>query len=318
MNDNNSSESLSDKELWWLIASTRFFSSKLINMELSRFKITGEQLRVLEIANKYNGTLTMQNLMELTIRQHNTLSVITNRMIRMGLLVKKKNPSDRKFRISPTPKGRAILSKIKLLSLKILFSSLTAGKKKQLLRCLEILYLTSISLLKKSNQTKFMKLISDNQTQKILERKSKTDNLSDEYIWEQLDRTAFTMYRLREIELESFNLTLIQMYILTELHEKNGSTSVKILKDLTGRESHSVTTVIARMLKSGLINRARIKKQRGYTISITPDGEKLFSNITTYAFSMTLSALNTKQKQQLVSCLTPLYNYLRTCFVNAS
>jgi DNA-binding MarR family transcriptional regulator len=310
--DNKSAGSMPDNELWWLIASTRFLLLKLINLELARYDITLEQLRVLKHAERYNGTLTMRDLMDLTIRQHNTLTVITQRMMQSGLLAKEKRASDRQYSILLTPKGRTVLSRVKLLSLDLIFSSMSTEKKKHLLSCLDLLYSTSMSLLSKSSEPSFMKLISENRTQKQ-SIEPPTPDLSGEYIWEQLDRTASAMYRLREIELAIFKLTLIQSHVLKELHENGGRTTIKRLMSITGRQSHSVTTVIARMSINGLVTRTRGKEQKGYIISITPEGEKVFGNLTTYAFSMTLSALNPKQKQHLISCLTPLRNYLRRC-----
>lgn len=131
---------LDDFAMWRLLDHTRFMIARSREMELAKFGLTPEQSHILHILNQKGGTSTINEIVEITMRQHHSISTLINRMTRQGLVRKIRNPNDnRKFDVVATEKGKNLFKKLTQESIKLTFSCLSEQDKKELetlLRCL--------------------------------------------------------------------------------------------------------------------------------------------------------------------------------------
>jgi len=143
------------------------------------------------------------------------------------------------------------------------------------------------------------------------EKDTEDSAISDADLWCLLIRTWFAIYRLRELELAQFNLTLEQSSILTLIRACGGSTTAKELEDLTLRQQHSISTLIKRMLNGGLIEKERKPEEKRYRISLSEDGKKLLGQLPITSIEMVFSSLTEDEKLQLTRVICSLYNRAR-------
>jgi len=103
------------------------------------------------------------------------------------------------------------------------------------------------------------------------------NNLSDTDLWCLIVRTWYAISRLRELELAQFGLTVEQSSILKIMSLRDGSITAKELEYLTMRQQHSISTLINRMSKSGLVEKVKQPNERRHRIVVTPEGEKIYN-----------------------------------------
>jgi DNA-binding MarR family transcriptional regulator len=119
--------------LWKLLDHTGFVISRSREMELAKFGISPEQEYVLDILRQSAGRTTISNIVNVTERQHHTMSTLITRMSEKGLVDKKKAPGDnRRYYIIITNKGKQVASGITTKSIEEIFASLNDGEKGQL------------------------------------------------------------------------------------------------------------------------------------------------------------------------------------------
>jgi DNA-binding MarR family transcriptional regulator len=122
-----------DFSLWRTLDHTRFMISRLREKELDQFGITPEMAHILDILSSTNGPVTMNDIVEITVRRHHSISTQIARMARQGLVRKIKSRSDlRGYNIQITEKGRALFEKITRDSIIKAFSCLSEEDKKGL------------------------------------------------------------------------------------------------------------------------------------------------------------------------------------------
>lgn len=144
--------------------------------------------------------------------------------------------------------------------------------------------------------------------------KEKTDTakeLSSIYLWKLLDQSRFAIARLRGIELAQFGLTIEQSSILQTLLENDGSLTTKQLEEETMRQPNSISILVNRMVKMGLLRRERSKSRRRHVIYLTQEGEDLIKKVTSVSIEMTFSSLTSEEKQQLTKFLNNLMDNAR-------
>ena len=119
--------------LWKLLDHTGFVISRSRERELVEFGISPEQAYVLDILRQSAGRTTIGNIVNITKRQHHTISTLIKRMKEKGLVDKKNAPGDnRTYYILITDKGRQLAGGITAKSIEEIFSSLDDGQKSQL------------------------------------------------------------------------------------------------------------------------------------------------------------------------------------------
>ena len=138
----------SEHSLWSSLDGTTFCISRLRQMELAKFGLTVEQSSILQLLGSEGRTV--KTLSQMTLRQHNSISIITSRMIRTGLLEKEKSPG-RASTIRLAKKGVNLREGVSWNALTLTFSSLTSDQKKQLTEILSSLKVRVMNLLDQAN-----------------------------------------------------------------------------------------------------------------------------------------------------------------------
>lgn len=110
-----------------------------------------------------------------------------------------------------------------------------------------------------------------------------------------LDITRFAISRLREIELNQFGLTIEQSSILKILASLGGSSSLGELEYLTLRQPHSLSTLISRMNRLGMVGKKRAPEAKRYSIYITKRGQSLLGRVSENSLTEAFSCLSAKQ-----------------------
>jgi DNA-binding MarR family transcriptional regulator len=142
-------------------------------------------------------------------------------------------------------------------------------------------------------------------------KKKEASNTSVRELWSLLDRTAFAISRLREIELSQFDLTIPQSAILHTLHVQGGALTLQDLGTNRMRQHHSISTLISRMTKIGLVLRTKASNGKRYQIKISPAGQQIYSKVTETSLRMVFSSLSEKEKGELADDLIPLLEKAR-------
>jgi DNA-binding MarR family transcriptional regulator len=134
----------------------------------------------------------------------------------------------------------------------------------------------------------------------------------DEPLWTLLDSTRFAVTRLRELELAEFGLTIERSAILKILASRGGSTTAGTLEYLTMRQPHTISTLINRMTKMGLISKKRMGTEKRHTFSLTTKGNTLLDEITETSLEVVFSCLSVEENEELIRILRVLQKRSRT------
>ncbi len=143
------------------------------------------------------------------------------------------------------------------------------------------------------------------------EKNTDSSRISDDDLWCLLIRTWFAIYRLRELELAQFDLTLEQASVLALIQACGGSTTAKELEDSTLRQQHSISTLIKRMHNRGLVKKKRRPNERRHRISLSEDGKNLLGRLTIASIEMVFSSLTADEKLRFTRVICSLYNRAR-------
>jgi DNA-binding MarR family transcriptional regulator len=135
--------------------------------------------------------------------------------------------------------------------------------------------------------------------------------LSDYELWAGLDASGFAVYRLRELELAPFHLTVEQATVLRVLQSAGRRMTARDLRDLTLRQQNTISTLVARMAAVGMVTSERRPGERESGILISPEGASLLERIPTDSLKQVFSTLGDGQKLELARYLRSLYHKSR-------
>ncbi|MFC1978738.1 MarR family winged helix-turn-helix transcriptional regulator [Chloroflexota bacterium] len=105
------------------------------------------------------------------------------------------------------------------------------------------------------------------------------DNTSElkSILGRKLHKTHDHLSRLRDIEMRKIHLTPIRMGVLSVLIESSKPVTITLIASKIARESHTVTELLKRMEKDGLIMKIRQKRAPAiYTINATEKGKQAY------------------------------------------
>lgn len=122
-------------------------------------------------------------------------------------------------------------------------------------------------------------------------------------LWKSLDHVHSAISRSRELEMKQHGITPEQAGVLRTLIEKGGFTTNAEIADVMVRQYNSITTLVNRMEKSGLVKKEKINNDRRFIVSITPKGRSICEKITINSVHMAFSGLSLEEKQKLASYL---------------
>ncbi len=142
-----------DFKLWRILSHTGFVIARSRKKELAQYGLTPEQAHVLDILAHSGGTITIQGIVAITMRQHHSISTLVDRMAKQGLVRKVRSTSDaRQYDVIITQKGRELFGRTTRNAITDIFSSLSASEKKELDRGLKKLRDRAYKLLGKKHQ----------------------------------------------------------------------------------------------------------------------------------------------------------------------
>jgi DNA-binding MarR family transcriptional regulator len=130
-------------------------------------------------------------------------------------------------------------------------------------------------------------------------------------LWVLLDRTHFAVARSRLLELAQYHLTKEQAQILYAIIPLGGSASMTQIASFTMRQHHSVSTLVNRMAKAGLVKKVKAPNNRGFRVNITPKGQEQYLKVTRKSIEMLFTSLSGTDKRNFAACLYQLHNKAR-------
>jgi DNA-binding MarR family transcriptional regulator len=306
-------KALTDIKLWELFDRTSFAIARLRELELAQFGLTLEQAAILTILRRGGGVTIAKEIEHLTMRQHHSITTLINRMIKAGLVNKEKGAEGRSYRIIITENGKSLSEKVTRTSFEAAFSPLMEKDKQKLTDYLNLLLDRARNLLGISSTPTFLEyMIASASKTRRRKKDIESEALPDFSLWRLLDRTRFAVGRLRELELAQFGLTIEQSAILTILQNRHGSAITKEIEFETMRQNHSITTLVNRMIKAGLVSKEKTGRGRRYRIVITDNGQSIFKKATKASIEMTFAALIDKDKTQFADYLNALLDKARS------
>ena len=297
-------EALSDFDLWSLLDLTGFAIYRLRQVELAKLGLTIEQSGILDLLKNRGGSTTAREIEDITLRQHHTISIMLNRMVRLGLVRREKIGSGKGYKILIAPDGQTVLEKMPLGSIESAFSILSPEHKRQLANCLYSLWQRVRRLLGSPHGSPFKTQLCGDSALELMELLLDGNKpISDYRLWSLLNRARFAIGRLREMELAQFGLTIEQSSILRIVKESGGSATGKALEKATMRQHHSISTLVNRMVGIGFVKKERPDAGRADRIILTQEGEGVLQRLTTTALEMAFSELTPLEKQKLAALL---------------
>jgi MarR family transcriptional regulator, organic hydroperoxide resistance regulator len=130
--------------------------------------------------------------------------------------------------------------------------------------------------------------------------------LSDEYftLWVMIAQTKDVILKARQRDYARFGISNERRAVLWSIQNGGGhATPVNIARQLF-RELHSVTEMLVRMEKEGLVTRYKGSGRSRIEVKLTPKGQDIFNqSLHNETDKRIFSTLTKKQREQLMSCL---------------
>ena len=118
-------DEISNLELWSALSNTYYAISRSRFLEVSKHGLTPQKAQILYLILTHDGFVLQNDVSGITMRRQHSVSDLVNRMVREGLVVKKKLPNDRKYQLTITKKGKTKHDKLTRQSIEMVFSVLT-------------------------------------------------------------------------------------------------------------------------------------------------------------------------------------------------
>ena len=109
--------------------------------------------------------------------------------------------------------------------------------------------------------------------------------------------TDIVISRARELELANFGLTLEQGVLIHTLIKMKGSATLDEIAESTMRQYHSVSTLVNRMSRLGLLKKVKYSDKKKFQVSITDKGLSIYSAATCNSLDMIFSVLSQEDQK---------------------
>ena len=123
-----------DHQIWRLFADTFKLISRSREMELAQYGLTPEQSYILHILIDSGGISTINEIANLSLRRHNSVSTIVKRMEDSGLIKRVKLKEAKHYQIEITEKGRDLFESSPAKSIEMAFSTLSQNEKQNMIK----------------------------------------------------------------------------------------------------------------------------------------------------------------------------------------
>jgi DNA-binding MarR family transcriptional regulator len=134
------------------------------------------------------------------------------------------------------------------------------------------------------------------------------DNLTieeDHKLWILFYQTRDAIFKARQKELSRFGITPMQAAVLLRLEVIGSEATPAEVARWLFRKPHSVSGILDRMVKQGLIEKAKdLERKNLVRITITPKGKQAFSESTKRkSIHEIMASLSDEERRVLKSCL---------------
>ena len=136
-------------------------------------------------------------------------------------------------------------------------------------------------------------------------------SITEHTTWKIFNRTRNSIYRVRELELAQFGLTVEQSMILSLLINRGRSATPKMIEEYTMRQYNSISALINRMIKMNLVAKRKNPKSKKTEILITRYGETQYNKVPIHSLEMVFSSLKEKDRERLFSYLDKILKKAR-------
>ena len=127
-----------------------------------------------------------------------------------------------------------------------------------------------------------------------------------------LDQTRETISKAIDLELAQYQISAPQVKIMHMLAQSDNGMTLDSLASSTVRELNSISTLIGRMHKKGLVNKTMSPEDQKIYVSLTDKGKDIYDNtVTEQSIYLIFDALSSEEKKQLASLLTKLQSKAR-------
>jgi len=125
-------------------------------------------------------------------------------------------------------------------------------------------------------------------------------------LWTLFDNTHYGIARTRLLEIAQYGMTKEQAQILYIIRTNGGSVTLGKIATYSMRQHHSISTLINRMEKVGLVKKTKLPNEKAFRIVATPKGKAMYAKLTRESIDFVFAALNPEEKEQLTGYLLKL------------
>jgi DNA-binding MarR family transcriptional regulator len=132
------------------------------------------------------------------------------------------------------------------------------------------------------------------------------ETITDSYVYGLLDHTQSLIARARELELAQYGITREQMSVLHALIVNDGSATIEEIGTFIIRQHNSVSTIVSRMSKLGLVKKHKSSHEKKFRVLITEKARGIVKTIPRKSIETVLACLSLTEKKQLATYLEQL------------
>ena len=120
-------------------------------------------------------------------------------------------------------------------------------------------------------------------------------------LWELLARTRQVMFKARTTEIKKYNISATKAYVLSAIADLGEHATPSEIARWHYREQHTISEVLTRMEKEGLVTKKRDSKKKSIVrINLTEKGRELeHKSNERYSVHRIISSLNKEERRQL-------------------
>jgi DNA-binding MarR family transcriptional regulator len=132
------------------------------------------------------------------------------------------------------------------------------------------------------------------------------DKINDAYVYGLLEHARSLITRARELELAQHGITREQMSILHAILINDGSATIEEIASFIIRQHNSVSTIVSRMSKLGLVKKEKLPHEKKYLVLVTEKAKKIVDSMPWKSIELIFAGLSLNEKQQLATYLEHL------------
>jgi len=127
-----------------------------------------------------------------------------------------------------------------------------------------------------------------------------------------LDSTRETISKAIDLELAQYQMSAPQVKIMHLLAQSDNGITLDSLAYTTVRELNSISTLVSRMQKKGLVEKDRTPEDQKIYVKLTDKGKDIYNNtVTEQSIYLIFDALSVEEKKEFGALLTKLLSKAR-------